>query len=330
MRPVATPLTRIVAGRLLGWGALALLVSDYLQVAARTARAEKHLTFVQALNPDRMGAYLTRSAGREAWISAGELTAVHVAVVLLAAALLVPLLTSWGVARIDRLAGVALPVVLLASLVRSTPADASQLSRDELVNRILAQGHIIAGTSWVGGLLLLAVIARSRVLDVDDRAQRWALIWQRFSTVALVSVGVVLTSGLWLVWKEFGHVSQLWSTTYGRFLLFKLLLVALMVGAGAFNQMWLLPRTSRGSALSHLRMVVAVEALLGIGVIAVVPFLTGSPRSQAGDNGTEHTATLGILSLGLLIAAVLGLSLFTTARASAVLTRRQVSTSVVA
>jgi hypothetical protein len=64
--------------------------------------------------------------------------------------------------------------------------------------------------------------------------------------------------------------------------------------AGAYNQFLLTPRIARARAageiekgfaltLRHFPAVVAGETALGVCVLVIVPFLTGSARAQAGD-----------------------------------------------
>jgi hypothetical protein len=79
----------------------------------------------------------------------------------------------------------------------------------------------------------------------------------------------------------------------------------------------------RGFALTlrHFPVVVTVEALLGLCVLLVVPFLTGSARKQAGES-IQPTVDAGILTLGLLLVATLAGSLYASHRVSLVLTQR--------
>ena len=103
-------------------------------------------------------------------------------------------------------------------------------------------------------------------------------------------MGAVITSGSWLAWKHVGGVSELITTTYGRFLFVKLLLVFTLISAGAYNQFLLTPRIARTHAageigkgfaltLRYFPAIVAVETTLGISVLFIVPFLTGSARA---------------------------------------------------
>jgi type II secretory pathway pseudopilin PulG len=96
---------------------------------------------------------------------------------------------------------------------------------------------------------------------------------------------------LWTAWIHVGPPRLLFHTPYGETLLVKLILVLVLVGLGAVNQLWLLPRVNAiradgedGTALAvtlrHFRGVVAAEAVIGLLVLLVVPFLSGSARKQ--------------------------------------------------
>lgn len=137
---------------------------------------------------------------------------------------------------------------------------------------------------------------------------------------------------MWLTWRHVGAVDQLFTTTYGRFLLVKLIIVAAMVGAGAYNQLALTPRIARAHAagdlgrgfalaLRHFPTVVAVETGLGLAVLTIVPFLSGSARTQAG-GPPAPAVDGGILALGALLVVTLTASLYASYRVSTLLTRR--------
>ena len=64
----------------------------------------------------------------------------------------------------------------------------------------------------------------------------------RFSTAATVTVVGVLVTGLAMTWiQSDGSFSALWSTTYGRLLLTKVVLVATIVVLGGYNRQRLVP-----------------------------------------------------------------------------------------
>lgn len=80
---------------------------------------------------------------------------------------------------------------------------------------------------------------------------------------------------------------------YGQHLTIKLVAVCALLAAGAYNTRVLLPRiraaradgdtrTMLRLAVHHFPVVVAAESVIAIAVLAVVPFLRGSARAQAG------------------------------------------------
>ena len=67
---------------------------------------------------------------------------------------------------------------------------------------------------------------------------------RRFSNLALVSVAVLATTGVIRAFSELRAFGQLWSTGYGRVLVVKTVLLALIVAFGRLNRYRLVPRFS--------------------------------------------------------------------------------------
>jgi putative copper export protein len=286
------------------------------------------VSFGAALAPQRIWSFLTVPATKGSWISSGALVIAQNALFVLAAVVLLSLFVR---ERPTAVASCALALTVLGSLVLSVPTKLAGQTVDAQLDTWLTQAHVIAGGAWLGGIGRLAILARSSLFG-ERAALCWARTWQRFSSVALIAVGVLVASGSWLAWRHVGNVGELFSTTYGRFLLVKLLIVITMVSAGGYNQLVLTPRIARVHAegdqrrgfaltLRHFPVVVTVEALLGLCVLLIVPFLTGSARTQAGEL-VKPVIDGGILALGLLLVAALAGSLYASHRVSQVLTQR--------
>ena len=150
---------------------------------------------------------------------------------------------------------------------------------------------MFAASVWIGGLVGLAVLGVALRVPAQQRGRFWPIALRRFSVVATVCVGAMILTGLWTAWIHLGPPRLLFHTLYGEPLLVKLILVLILLGLGAINQLWLLPRVNAlrergadGSALSlalrHFRVVVAGEAVLGLLILLVVPFMSGSARNQ--------------------------------------------------
>ncbi|MFC9293746.1 copper resistance D family protein [Streptomyces sp. NPDC057011] len=314
----------------LAWAGVVLLVAGYFQLAGRVARAGKGMPFGDALAPDRIWDFLRAPAAKGAWIAQGTIYVVQNVVLVLASAVLISLFFAKARRHLNAVALTALPLALAVTLVAAVPATKPK-DAEKWLDLAFSQTHIVSGVVWVGGLVFLAALATARGRLSEDAGALWADVWRRFAFIALVCVGAVFTSGLWMSWKHVGSVSQLWTTTYGLFLLVKILLVLGMVTAGGVNQFWLMPRIARArrddatSSLLHLTLrhfpkVVWAEVFLGIAVLAVVPFLSGSARSEAGDPPAVSSGS--VFAMGAVLVLALAASLYVTVRTSDALARR--------
>ncbi|MFE2164342.1 copper resistance D family protein [Streptomyces sp. NPDC059447] len=315
----------------MAWAGAVLLLAGYFQLAGRVARAGKGMAFGDALAPGRIWDFLQAPAAKGAWIAQGTLYLVQNLVLLAAAAVMIALFIPGVRRHVDRVALAMVPATVAITLIAAVPATAPA-DLDRWLDLFLDQVHIVSGTVWLGGLaLLVALAAGTRARLGDGAGLLWADVWRRFSLVAMVCVGAVLLSGLWLTWKHVGAVSQLWTTGYGIALLVKILLVLGLVAAGAFNQLWLMPRIAqarraddtaslRHLTLRHFPLVVWGEVALGIAVLVVVPFITGSARTEAGSAKAVSSGSL--FAAGAAMALALAVSLYATAKASEALARR--------
>jgi len=126
--------------------------------------------------------------------------------------------------------------------------------------------HVVTAAFWVGGLLQLALLLRNR--QEGDAAPRW-------SKLVLPAVAALALTGVARALVELSAVSQLWSTGYGRAILFKSGLFVVLVALG-----WL----SRGrldSAARLLRSVSAELAVLAVVVVAVAVLTALRPGRDA-------------------------------------------------
>ncbi|MER7847755.1 CopD family protein [Kitasatospora sp. NPDC096077] len=315
----------------LAWSGVALSVAGYFQLAGRVARAGKGMPFGDALAPSAQWDFLRAPAAKGAWIAQGTVYLVQNAVLVVTAAALIALFRPAARRHADRIALTALPLALGVTLITAVPTTAPA-GLDAWLNLLFDQAHIVSGVVWLGGLALLVALAGTRRRLGDGAGLLWADLWRRFGLLAMVCVGAVTVSGLWLSWRHVGGISQLWTTGYGLALLVKVLLVAGLVAAGAFNQFWLMPRIVRARAaddtasllhltLRHFPAVVWGEVVLGVAVLAVLPFISGSARTEAGSPKAVSSGTLFAGGAALTVALVA--SLYATARVSDALARRR-------
>ncbi|MEX2983149.1 copper resistance protein CopC [Streptomyces sp. C36] len=92
--------------------------------------------------------------------------------------------------------------------------------------------HLLAAAVWLGGLAALLAALWS-----GDTVRRAAV--RRFSRMAFASVGVLAATGLYQTWRQAGFSwSSLTGTEYGRWLLLKTALVALLLAAAFLSRRW--------------------------------------------------------------------------------------------
>ncbi len=124
--------------------------------------------------------------------------------------------------------------------------------------------HLAAASVWLGGLIALVYVVPRAASDEPTRTA----VARRFSAVALGAVLVIAATGLARALTELTAVHQVWSTSYGRALIAKTVLFALLVGLGWLNRTLLL------DAFARLRRSVLVEITVLLGIVIAVAILT--------------------------------------------------------
>ncbi len=180
-----------------------------------------------------------------------------------------------------RWSGLAFAAAMLASLAWAGHGGATPGRPGEL-HLAADMLHLLAAGAWIGSLIPLALLLAEtrRSGDADVSAARRAVV--RFSILAAISVVILFTAGLVNTWFLAGTVPALIGTGYGRLLLAKIAIFAVMVTIAAVNLLRMTPRLAGASvgrrpliqgALGHLRRNALVEAGLGLCVLSIVAIL---------------------------------------------------------
>jgi copper transport protein len=128
-------------------------------------------------------------------------------------------------------------------------------------------GHFLGVGVWIGGLGAL-LTGMGRV-----PSPKKARVIRRFSTVALLAVGVVVLTGTIRAVSEVGTWQALLSTDFGRLVLVKAGLLLILVVLGAVNRFRSVP--AAGTTMLGLRRLGAAELVLAGATLAVTGVLTG-------------------------------------------------------
>jgi copper transport protein len=164
--------------------------------------------------------------------------------------------------------------------------------------------HVAAMSTWIGGVaaLLLVVPAATRTLDPAARTRLLAAVVSSFSMIALIAVGALLASGVAQSILQLDALSDLVDTAFGRAILVKAAIFAVLVGLGAHNRRRSQPRLKRlaagaeppGPAGATLRRVLRAEVALMAVVLGVTAALVSySPSAGTPTGPVAESADLG-------------------------------------
>jgi copper transport protein len=153
--------------------------------------------------------------------------------------------------------------------------------------RVSDAAHVIAAATWVGGAFALARVFAYRArrsLPVQP-----ALLTVRFSVLATVALIMVMVTGVIQAIMVLDSIGQLTGSTWGRALIMKTAVVALLAVLGGYNQFRLVPalKSQLTSAIQDLesasdqyarslRLTLSIEAGLFIVVLALTTLLVNS------------------------------------------------------
>jgi putative copper export protein/methionine-rich copper-binding protein CopC len=141
--------------------------------------------------------------------------------------------------------------------------------------------HVLAAGAWLGTLALLALVAipESMRTPVPRRAEALALLVRAFTPIALGCAALLALTGALAAWVHLGGVAELWTSRYGRTLLVKLALVALVMLAGGYNWRRAAPALGGEGGVERLRRSARVELLLGALVLLLTAVLVATPSA---------------------------------------------------
>ncbi len=139
--------------------------------------------------------------------------------------------------------------------------------------------HLLAASGWVGGLLMVTVVAARRIPSLDPARRIAALagVVRAFSPLALGSAIALALSGTIAGAIHMRSLGALWDTRYGTVLLWKLAFVAGMALLGWFNWRRVTPALTTDSGSSTLRRTATSELLVGALILLVTAVLVAVP-----------------------------------------------------
>ena len=169
----------------------------------------------------------------------------------------------------------SLSLLLLIATVSTSHASAHMNHR--LLLGLATAIHHLGTAGWIGAMPYL-LIALGRTSD-SEAARSMA---RRYSSMAIISVVVLIAAGIVMAWFYVGTWNGLYGTSYGVLLMAKLYLLVIMLLMGAGN--WVVVRqlnTNPQPLLLRLRRF--AEAEVGLGFTAVLAAASMSAQPPAVD-----------------------------------------------
>jgi copper transport protein len=180
----------------------------------------------------------------------------------------VGLVASLATLRVPSIRPLALTAAL-AMLPLPTLAGHALDQGHNVLDVVIDVAHVTAAAVWIGGLAAFAL-----ALWTGDGRLRLPLA-RNFSALALAAVILLAGTGLGRALEELASFSQLWTTGYGRALLVKTALLAVLIVLAARNQLFFL-----SGPLQSLRRGVTAEAVVLVGLVVAVAVLTALPPGR--------------------------------------------------
>ncbi len=140
--------------------------------------------------------------------------------------------------------------------------------------------HLFAAAVWTGGLVSLVLLLSASRRDRSSAGASFARqATERFSTMGIAAVAVVLATGIVNTWILVGSWHALIVTGYGQLLMLKMALFAVMLLFAAANRFWLTPRLALPSSApqpdAHRQLArnSMIEFVLALIIFAIVGML---------------------------------------------------------
>ncbi|MBC2114070.1 copper resistance protein [Listeria innocua] len=233
------------------WFALAFLGTALLMQLFVQTSITTGVSISESFQPDKLAAFLTTKTGY-IWLS--ELISWLVLVIFTVIMVRKNKQWSWFALLTES----ALIGYLIFAKAQNGHAAASA---DKIVSITADMLHMIAASVWVGGILVLLF-----VLPKTGKARE---IWSRFAIVAIIAVASILVSGLLMAVMNIGQMSNLFTTNYGKILLFKIGLFLLMALLGLGHYIYLKLKNKKLPFKTIL-----IELIIGTIILIVASVLT--------------------------------------------------------
>ncbi len=149
--------------------------------------------------------------------------------------------------------------------------------------------HLSAMAVWLGGLAMLVLV----VLRNPEKPKQAAAAVNRFSTIALTCVCLMIATGTYQTWRDVASWYNLFDTTYGRLILVKIGGLCVLIGLGYYARRriaeGLTPKALAGAGAASVRSTDTASANAAPAT-EVIGTNGGSTKGAAKDSAKEPAA----------------------------------------
>ena len=146
---------------------------------------------------------------------------------------------------------------------------------------ILDYIHNFVAAVWIGGIIyfVFTLLPTLSQLEQVKREKMTLALIPRFSILFIIAVGIVIITGPTLMWFLESDVGLITESTYGKLILVKITIAAIMVGFGGYFQFKMQKQAEKGlhtgsiSIHKKLKRSLKFDVMLGIILLGVVALL---------------------------------------------------------
>ncbi|MDH3617657.1 MAG: CopD family protein [Nitrosopumilus sp.] len=175
-----------------------------------------------------------------------------------------------------------IPMLLLSlALIGTTTMIGHGSASGQMSAVILDYVHNLVAAIWIGGIIyfVFALLPTFSKLDVTVREKMSLVMIPRFSIAFIIAIGIVIITGPTLMWLLESDVGLITQSIYGKLIIAKIFIAAIMVGLGSFFQFKVQKsgeNTLNSKSISvhkKLKRSLKVDVTLGIILLGVVALL---------------------------------------------------------
>ncbi|KFM20258.1 Virginiamycin B lyase protein [Marine Group I thaumarchaeote SCGC AAA799-P11] len=175
-------------------------------------------------------------------------------------------------------------LILSLILIGTTTMMGHGAASEQIPAIILDYAHNLLSSVWIGGVIFFAfvLLPTFNILPSIKKEKITLVTIPKFSTIIIVSLGILLITGPTLLWFLEDDVTSLTISSYGYLLFAKIVVGFIMISIGGFNQFKIFKNGEKDlqennpKVYNKIKRTLKIESLLGVILLLFVAFLTNT------------------------------------------------------